>query len=183
VVFLGEVGERKGTFVLLEAWAKLLAHPGAPPARLTIAGDGEVDRARNLVSSKNIDASVDVRGWLSETDVAALLADAQVLVLPSLHEGQPMAILEAMSRGICIIASNVGGIPEMLGESGGILIDPDDEEALLRALLRVVSDDGARSQYGAGALDRVRGEFNIDTAADRIDKLYRLVVRRRNPRR
>lgn len=172
VVFLGEVGERKGSFVLLEAWSKMIAHPDGRPARLTIAGDGEVDRARHLVSELGIDASVDVRGWLSETDVAALLGDSQVLVLPSLNEGQPMAILEAMSRGICVIGSTVGGIPEMLGENGGIIVDPEDVEGLARTLFHVVNDSDARTRYGAQALQRIEREFNIETAADRIDKLY-----------
>lgn len=177
VVFLGELGERKGTFVLLEAWARLVTCPDAVPARLTIAGDGEVGRARSLVSTLGIEASVDVRGWLSEPEVATLLDSAQVLVLPSLHEGQPMAILEAMSRGICIVASNVGGIPEMLGESGGVLVDPGDVDSLLEALIEVLKDDDARSQYGIAAMQRAESQFNIGTAAARIDQLYGDVAR------
>ena len=177
VVYLGELGERKGAFVLLEAWKRLITRPDTAPAILTLAGDGEVDRAKSLLSSLGIEASVDVRGWVSETGVAALLAGAQVLVLPSLHEGQPMAILEAMSRGLCIVASNVGGIPEMLGESGGILIDPRDVDALVSALFGVLNDDDVRSQYGAAAQQRAQNEFNIDTAVRRIDRLYHIIVK------
>jgi len=179
VVFLGEVGERKGTFVLLEAWSKLITHPDGRPARLTIAGDGEVDRARHLISELGTEASVDVRGWLSETDVSTLLDDAQVLVLPSLNEGQPMAILEAMSRGICVVASTVGGIPEMLGDAGGILVEPGDVDALASTLLHVVSDSDARIRYGNEALQRIEKEFDIETAADRIDKLYWRITQQR----
>lgn len=182
VVFLGEVGERKGTFVLLEAWSKLIMHPGARPAKLTIAGDGRVDRARHLIAELGIEASVDVRGWLSEIDVAAILRNAQVLVLPSLQEGQPMAILEAMSRGICVVSTRVGGIPELLGDTGGILVEPLDVDALASALFDVVNDSDARSCFGASALRRIEDEFNITTAADRIDKLYRSVVQRRESR-
>lgn len=179
VVFLGEVGERKGTFVLLEAWSKLVKHPGGRPARLTIAGDGEVERARRAVSELGIEASVDVLGWLSETAVAALLGDAQVLVLPSLSEGQPIAILEAMSRGMCIVASTTGGIPEMLGDGVGILIEPEDADALASELFHVVNDSDARTRYGNGALRRIEHEFNIETAAHRIDKLYWRITQRR----
>lgn len=178
-VFLGEVGERKGTFVLLEAWSKMITHPGGRPARLTIAGGGEVDRARHLTAGLGIEASVNVRGWLSEGDVAALLGDAQVLVLPSLNEGQPMAILEAMSRGMCVVASTAGGIPEMLGDAGGILVDPLDVDALASTLFHVVNDSDARTRYGAQALQRIENEFNIETAADRIDKLYGRITHRR----
>ncbi|WP_246224498.1 heparinase II/III domain-containing protein [Mycolicibacterium anyangense] len=180
VVFLGEVGERKGTFALLEAWAKLVAHTDCPPVKLTIAGDGEIDRLRNRIAELGIDASVEVRGWLSEYQVAALLNDVQVLVLPSMNEGQPMAILEAMSRGICVVASTVGGIPEMLSDSAGILVEPDDTEMLASALLQVVSDSDARARYGASAYRRIEEEFNIEIAADRIDKIYRTILQRRN---
>jgi len=179
VVFLGEVGERKGTFVLLEAWSKMISRRDCQSAILTIAGDGEVDHARHLVSELGIDTSVDVRGWLSEIDVSTLLDDAQVLVLPSLNEGQPMAVLEAMSRGICVIGSTAGGIPEMLGENGGILVEPDDVDGLASTLLHVVNDSDTRAGYGNGALRRIEDEFNIEMAADRIDKLYRRIIRRR----
>jgi len=179
IVFLGEVGARKGTFVLLEAWSKMIAYPDGRLARLTVAGDGEVDRARHLVSELGIEASVDVRGWLSETDVAALLGDAQVLVLPSLNEGQPMAILEAMSRGMCVIGSTAGGIPEMLGDNGGILVDPEDVEGIASTLFHVVNDSDARTRYGAQALQRINHEFNLETAADRIDKIYHRITERR----
>ena len=179
VVFLGEVGARKGTFVLLEAWSKMITRGDCQPATLTIAGDGEVDRARHLVSELGIETSVDVRGWLSETDVSTLLDDAQVLVLPSLNEGQPMAILEAMSRGMCVIGSTAGGIPEMLGDSGGILVEPDDVDGLASTLFRVVNNRDVRTLYGAQALQRVSNEFNLETAADRIDKIYCRILQRR----
>jgi glycosyltransferase involved in cell wall biosynthesis len=175
------VGVRKGTFVLLEAWSKMIARRDCQPARLTVAGDGEVDRARHLVSELGIETSVDVRGWLSETDVSTLLDDAQVFVLPSLNEGQPMAILEAMSRGMCVIGSTAGGIPEMLGDSGGILVEPDDVDGLASTLFHVVNDSDARAGYGKGALRRIEGEFNIEMAADRIDKIYCQILRRREP--
>ncbi|WP_163697315.1 glycosyltransferase family 4 protein [Mycolicibacterium sarraceniae] len=176
VVFLGEIGERKGTFVLLEAWAKLIAYPNCQLAKLTIAGDGEVERARDVVLDLGIGTSVDVRGWLSETAVATLLSDAHVLVLPSLNEGQPMAILEAMSRGMCIIASGVGGIPEMLGNSSGVLIIPGSVDTLFGALRDVVNSETARSDYGARAFQRAVDEFNIDTAARRIDAFYHQIT-------
>lgn len=176
VVFLGEVGKRKGAFVLLEAWSNLMTNPDCRPARLTVAGNGEVARARELVHELGIEASVDVVGWLSEAAAATLLDGAQVLVLPSLNEGQPMAVLEAMSRGMCVVASKAGGIPEMLGVGGGILVDPEDVGGLARTLFRVVNDSDERVRYGNVAFQRIEDEFNVETAVDRIDKLYRRVL-------
>lgn len=171
VVFLGAVGDRKGTFTLLDAWAAMEAD-GDVQARLTIAGDGEVDRARNQVAALGLGASVDVRGWIASTAVPALLASAHVLVLPSQSEGQPMAILEAMAKGICVVASNVGGIPELVDESCGVLVHPNDVTELADALTYVVSDGDARARLAASALKRVQDEFDVDVISRSFDELY-----------
>lgn len=176
VVFLGEVGERKGTFTLLDAWAKMLANGDGLRARLTIAGDGEVERAQSHVAALGIGASVDVRGWIANTAVPDLLASAHVLVLPSQSEGQPMAILEAMAKGVCVVASDVGGIPELLDESCGVLVHPNDVTELADAITHVVSDHRARAQLGANALDRIRNEFDVEVISRRFDELYRELV-------
>ncbi len=178
VVFLGEVGDRKGTFTLLDSWAKMLADSdGSVQARLTIAGDGEVDRARERVVALGIGASVNVRGWIANTEVPGLLASAQILVLPSQSEGQPMAILEAMAKGVCVVASNVGGIPEILDETCGVLVNPDDVTELADAITYVVTDPNARGRFGTHALQRVQNEFDVDVISRRFDELYRRLVR------
>jgi glycosyltransferase involved in cell wall biosynthesis len=104
-----------------------------------------------------------------------MLDRAQVLVLPSRNEGQPMAVLEAMARGLCVIASDVGGLPEMIGADGGILIPPDDPEAIVAALREVVHDRELRTRYGAAAFSRVQDHFDTGTIARRLDALYREV--------
>lgn len=177
VVFLGEIGERKGAFTLLETWAQLAAKPevlGA--ARLTVAGDREVDRARRRIAELGIADSAQVRSWLSAADVAELLDSADVFVLPSRSEGQPMAVLEAMAHGLCVVASDVGGIPEMIDDGrSGLLVAPDDVDALASALCRVLVDPALRRTLGEAALARVRAEFDLDVVWRRFDALYREV--------
>jgi glycosyltransferase involved in cell wall biosynthesis len=180
VVFLGRIGDHKGTFRLLDAWAKLVCEPGfdvagRSAAVLTIAGDGEGERARRCIDDLSLQDSVAVHDWLSEARVDELLDSAQVLVLPSRNEGQPMAVLEAMARGLCVIATDVGGIPEMIGGGCGVLIPPDDTEAIAAALREVVGDCELRARYGAAAHDRAGTCFGTDTVARRIDALYREV--------
>ncbi|WP_244880743.1 glycosyltransferase family 4 protein [Mycolicibacterium gilvum] len=177
VVFLGRVSDRKGTFLLLESWAKLVATASTPTPKLTIAGDGEVDRARELASALGIRNGVDIRGWMSPTEAQELLATAHVLVLPSLNEGQPMAILEAMARGICVVASNSGGIPEMLGMDGGVLVDPINADSLTDALRHVTCNAAARAEIGALARQRISRHFNVDQLARRLDDLYHDVLK------
>lgn len=180
MVFLGRVGDHKGTFNLLDAWAKLACEPGFTTAggsiaQLTIAGDGEVERARLRIRELCLEDSVEVHDWLPEHAVGELLDRAQVLVLPSRNEGQPMAVLEAMARGMCVIATDVGGLPEMIGGGCGLMIPPDDTEAIATALREVVLKPELRIQYGCAAHARVVERFDTHTIGRRLDALYREV--------
>jgi glycosyltransferase involved in cell wall biosynthesis len=182
VVFLGRIGERKGTFRLLDAWAELAADPDfgtEKSAILTIAGDGEVELARNRVGQLDLTNSVKVHGWLSEGEVGDLLDNAQVMVLPSRNEGQPMAVLEAMARGLCVVASGVGGLPEMIGGGCGVIVPPYDIEAIASALRLVVHDHELRARYGAAAYSRAVNQFDVDTVWRQLDALYREVAWKR----
>ncbi|MGH3794565.1 MAG: glycosyltransferase family 4 protein [Pseudonocardiaceae bacterium] len=177
VVFLGAIGERKGTFALLDVWAKLTAELSPGAARLTIAGDQEIDRATAAIARLGLTATVELRSWLSPADVSVLLGSSQVLVLPSLNEGQPMAILEAMAHGLCVVASDVGGIPDLVEDGvSGLLVPPADPEALQTALRRVITDPLTRSRLGTAALQRARREFDVDVVWKRVDALYREVI-------
>jgi glycosyltransferase involved in cell wall biosynthesis len=168
VAFLGRIGEHKGTFRLLDAWAQL----SGIAATLTIAGDGEVERARNRVRELQLTETVEVRGWQSRDEVSELLASAQVLVLPSHSEGQPMAVLEAMARGLCIVASNVGGLPEMIGNGCGVLVDPYDISGIAAALRLVISDDELRARCGSAAHARFIERYDVRAVWPKLDALY-----------
>lgn len=176
VVFLGEIGERKGAFVLLEAWAALVADGLPAGARLTLAGDDGVERARRIVAERGM--AVQVLNWLSPTEAAELLDSADVLVLPSRNEGQPMAVLEAMARGLCVVAGAVGGIPELLDDGRcGVLVPPDDVDALAAALRAVLTDASLRARLGRAARERALTEFDIEVVWRRVDAVYREAVR------
>ncbi len=107
-------------------------------------------------------------------DVPDLQSAAQVFVMPSLWEGLPLAMLEAMVAGRAIIASNVSGIPEAVTtEVEGLLVPPADEEALAHALARVLGDDTLCASLGRAAAERGRREFSVGAMADRYEALYR----------
>ncbi|MEV6066948.1 glycosyltransferase family 4 protein [Nocardia sp. NPDC052001] len=177
VLFLGEIGERKGTFTLLEAWRRMLPLDPESPARLIVAGDGAVDRAREMVAELGIGAGVEITGWIGPQEIPALIAASQVLVLPSHREGQPMAILEAMARGLCVVTCPVGGIPDLIDETCGLMVPPGEVEPLAEALGRVVRDTELRARLGAAALQRVRDEFDIEVVCRRFDGIYREIAR------
>jgi glycosyltransferase involved in cell wall biosynthesis len=182
MVFLGRIGDHKGTFRLLEAWAQLALDPDSGAgcrkvATLTIAGDGEVERARRCIRELRLEDTVELREWLSESDVDELLDRAHVLVLPSRNEGQPMAVLEAMARGLCVVASNAGGLQEMIGGGYGVIVPPDDIGAIADASRLVIDDRDLRARYGAAAYARVEAHFDVRAVSRRIDALYREVSR------
>lgn len=172
VVFLGRIGERKGAFRLLRAWALL----DSPTATLTIAGDGSVEEARNLIRELGLQSSVEVRDWMPPEAVSDLLDCSHVLVLPSRDEGQPMAVIEAMARGLCIIASDVGGLGEMIRGGCGVIVPPDDVESIAAGLRLVIDDPELRTRYGAAAFERVAQRYDVRSVARRLDSLYRDVM-------
>ena len=180
VVFLGRICDGKGTFALIDAWAELARDPefraDGRAAVLSIAGDGEVERARLRVRELGVEDTVDVHDWLSQDEVGKLLDSAHVFVLPSRNEGQSMAVLEAMARGLCVITTNVGGLPEMIGGGCGVPVAPDDVESILSALRLVVYGDEVRARYGAAAYERIEDQYDVDAVSRRLDALYRQVT-------
>lgn len=172
VLFLGDVAEHKGAFLLLDAWHRLAGDPSVPAgARLVLAGDGDLHRARRQVEELALD-EVDLIGWVDPERVEDLLSHSHVLVLPSRGEGQPMAVLEAMARGLCVVATDVGGIPDLVDETCGVLVPVDDVEALAGALAEVVRDASVRRGLGAAARARVEERFDVDIIWRRLDALY-----------
>jgi glycosyltransferase involved in cell wall biosynthesis len=172
VVFLGVFSEDKGVFTLLDAWARS-PHKGS--AVLTLAGAGDVAGVESRVAALGIGDSVEVLPWLSAGEVESLLRRSHVLVLVSRSEGQSMAVLEAMAHGLCVVASEVGGLPEMLADGCGVLVPPDDVAATATALAEVVDDAAVRDAYGAAAHRRVIERYDLDTAWRGLDDLYREV--------
>jgi glycosyltransferase involved in cell wall biosynthesis len=109
--------------------------------------------------------------------VDQLLDGADLFVLPSRSEGQPMAVLEAMAHGLPVIAGAVGGIPELLDHGRcGLLIPPGEVDALVEALRRLLTEPHTRADLGAEARRRVLAEFDIDVVWRRFEALYEEAV-------
>lgn len=178
VVFLGDISDAKGVFVLLHAWARMARELGGDPrAELLLAGDGMLDRAERQIDDLGLCDQVRVLGWVAPVDVDALLRSSQVLTLPSFQEGQPMSVLEAMARGMCVVASDVGGVPDLIDAESGVLVPAGDAEALATALKRVITDEEDRVRLGGRALQRVRDTFDVEQTGQALDALYRELVR------
>lgn len=107
----------------------------------------------------------------SVPDVAAFLRAVDVVALASDHEGMPMSILEAMAAGRAVVASDVGGVPELVAPGCGVLVPPRDVDALAAAIARC-RDDRRRAALGGAARARVEARFSLRRAADAYDALH-----------
>lgn len=158
-LFLGEVGTRKGIYDLIPALSRALTT--APHLHLQVGGSGEIDKARAAAQDHQVDSHVDFAGWVAGEKKIGALRAAHIYVLPSHNEGLPISILEAMSYGLPIIATRVGGIPELVREgTDGLLVDAGDVDALAAALSTLAQSPAQRHTMGRAARDHVSRHFS-----------------------
>ena len=169
VVFAcGRLAAQKGFATLLDA-AGLLR--GSDPQPLVIvAGSGPLhaELARRIDPQR-----LPLRLVGQRDDVPALLACADVFVLPSLWEGQPLILQEALRAGAAIVASRTGGIPDLTGQDAALLVPPGDAEQLAAALRRVLAEPGLAKRLSVAAAQRARSLPDEDTAVDAVLADYR----------
>ncbi len=150
-LFLGRMEERKGPLRVVQALTRLPRQKLAK-VRLVVAGDGDVQAVQQSVADLGLHEHVDVHTWLDERERNVLLQEGDVMVLPSLAEGMPMSVLEAMSWGIPVIASPVGGIPDLVKDGvNGFLVPPTDIDAIAQAMMRMIDDPNLRLRMGENA--------------------------------
>jgi len=147
----------------------------ARPARLRLVGDGPA-RADVLALAASLGVAADVE-WLGERDeLPALLAGAAAFLLPSASESFGLAALEALACGVPVVASNVGGLPEVVDGEVGFLHDVGDVEAMAASAGRLVDDAALRARLGAAARARAETRFPVAPAVDRYEAIYRRVL-------
>lgn len=172
---VGNLERNKGHQELIEALASLDGIEGFPAWRLIIAGGRggpEHENLLNLVRDRGLERKVNIA--VNRSDIPDLQALADIFVMPSLWEGMPMAVLEAMVAGKAIVASDTGGIPEAI-ENGaqGLLVPPGSVPPLADALRRLMLDQSYRASLGAAAGERGMAEFTVAAMAKRYQTLYR----------
>jgi glycosyltransferase involved in cell wall biosynthesis len=162
----------KGHRYLVEAWPAILE--AAPEAWLAIVGEGsETDalRAQARALGRAVARRIVFTG--RRDDISALTADLTVAVLPSLREAQGISILEAMARRRPVVASAVGGIPEVITSGvDGLLVPPADPAALGAAIGSLLRDPASRERLGEAGFRTVAERFSIDAQVKRIETVY-----------
>lgn len=174
--FFGRVGARKGTFDLIEAYASLPEHL-KQKSELIIAGDGELEDAKNLVDILHLQENVTFLGWIDAKTRDTLLATIDVFVLPSYNEGLPMALLEAMGWGLPVIVTPVGGIPELvISGQNGLMVLPGDVEMLSKTIQQLIEYENYRLSLGQAARLSV-APFDVSNYSNSLSRIYTALLK------
>jgi len=172
---VGRLHPQKGLTDLLAAIAQVRVH--VYPIRLLLIGDGELrselEAQARLLGLSDIVTFAGIR-----MDVPEILAALDVFAFPSLWEGLPLAVLEAMAAGLPVVATRVGGIPEAV-EDGvtGLLVPPRDPEALAEAIITLLQDRERAVAMGQAGRARVEGYFSVERMVQQTEALYEELIR------
>ncbi|BFU90333.1 MAG: hypothetical protein NTAFB01_15200 [Nitrospira sp.] len=176
VLFVGRVTEAKGVFDLLEAWRGVIARSEC--AELWIVGPNHRDaRFLRAIESCGQGKSIKALGPLPLREVADLMRQAQVLCLPSHGEGTPNCVMEAMACGLPVVATEVGGIPDIVDSNRtGILVQKENVQKLAEALTSLLQDSGQRKRMGETAYAFAREHLDARKTTERLVGLYRELI-------
>jgi glycosyltransferase involved in cell wall biosynthesis len=170
--FASRMEELKGPLVLMGAFG--VARRRVPNVRLKIAGEGsQKEKVSALAKSLDVLSDYQYSGVYTLPDERArFMHDVDVFVLPSFTEGTPLCIIEAMAHSKPIIASAVGGIPDMIDSDSGILVPPGDESALSEAMTSLAQDPERRMRMGKAARERYVKLFSTEAVVPLILETY-----------
>ncbi len=170
----------KGLETLIDAMPRVLEQ--CPDVQVAIVGEGtELDSLQARAARRGAEHAVHFLG--KSADPSSMLRGMDMFVHPSWAEAFPYVVLEAMSQGLAILASDVGGISEAVadGESG-LLVPPDDHEALGERLIELIEDPARRERMGAAALHRQHQRFTFAKMIDHTSEIYDEIAIRRKRR-
>lgn len=179
ILFVGRLVPLKRPELFVRAASLLEKRLAGYKLNFTVVGDGELrteleNLAKNLELKRN---RVLFLGW--RDDVGEIYRQADILVLTSRYEGTPNTLLEAMAYGLPVVAFNVGGVAAILDETRGILVDSGDEENLVQAVEKLVSDGDLRFRLGAQAREYVETHHSLPYLETRLGEIYRHLLTER----
>jgi glycosyltransferase involved in cell wall biosynthesis len=175
VGMISRLARQKGHVFMLRALGE--AKKQAPGIKLIVAGDGPL-RDELAGEAKRLGLMGDVVFLGARRDVPAILKALDIYAMPSLWEGHPMALLEAMSTGLPVVASRVGGVPDVVEDGvNGILIVPEDAFALASRMVELAKNPELRERLGKEAGVLVGERFSAKAMVERMERLYVEVVK------
>lgn len=170
LVFMGRLGERKGIHLLIEAVSGLARDL---EWKLYVGGDGDIDGVLAHVNRVGLADRIEVMGWVDEDEKAEILKRAAVLVLPSYAEGLPVSLLEAMAYAVPVVATPVGGIPDLI-EAGreGLLVPVGDVQELRRAIDFLLRNADVARAMGRRGRTEYENKYSANVVIPTLEGVY-----------
>jgi glycosyltransferase involved in cell wall biosynthesis len=167
---VGRLVSNKGPEVLMKAMPKVLSRH--PHARFVLVGDGPLrDRLQQMACDLGIHHGVQLLGI--RHDVPQIMRDAAIFVRPSSLEGMPLSVLEAMATGLPVVATPVGGTPEVLRDDvHGYLVPVGDSQVLADALIKLLDDRFLAEEMGHRGRELVVSNYSWDAAVNQTERVY-----------
>lgn len=176
ITFLGRLGQRKGIYDLLDVIEDF--NFNKYPIKFYLCGDGDIEEIKSRLKVKNLCENVIVTGWLDKEEKQKILEHTIINLLPSYHEGMPMAILETMALGVPNISTTVGGIPQVIvNEENGLLIEPGNQKELCNAIIRLLEHEDLRKNLSMNAFKTINTEYSISIYNKKIVSIYFSLVK------
>jgi len=176
LLFVGTLEPRKNPLRLLRAYARY-ATAAADPLPLALAGGSGwlMDDFDRLVETADLSRLVRRLGYVDDRELRWLYRHCRAFLYPSLFEGFGLPVVEALSQGAAVVTSSTSSLPEVTGDDGAILVDPDDEDELLRAIETVTDDPDVRARLREKA-PRVAARFSWRRTAEEVLAVYEEVL-------
>jgi len=175
ILFVGSLIPRKGCKYLIQAFNQITKV--LPEFRLNLVGEGaDEEELKSLASDLHIIEKVSFLGARSREEIPDLMGRAKLFVLPSLEEGLGVVLIEAIASGTPCVASQVGGIPDIITPDTGVLVPPRETEALAAAILYILKDPDRWNNFSSASKKRALLEFSRENFSKKFIKIYSQVL-------
>jgi len=171
ILFLGELSRRKGVYDILNT-AKIILEKNYK-VHFILAGPGELGQVKEQLQKNNLESIVFVAGPVFGQEKIDLLTKSWCFLLPSYAEGMPVAILEAFAAGLPVIATKVGGIPDLIVENeNGFLMDAGDVEKMAELINKIIKNQSLRQKISLNNYSKAKERYDINLCVKELEKIY-----------
>jgi len=174
-MFVGRINQRKGVDYLIDAIPKVLQN--VKNIRFLLVGSGNTVFYKQRARELGIEKYINFVGHVSHKEVSKYYASADIFILPSLYEGMPFVVLEAMAAGKPVISTNITGIPDIINNGHtGFLIDPKDVKAIVNRIIILAKNEKLRENLGNNGREHIKKFFNIETVAKQLLSVFEQAI-------
>lgn len=171
ILFLGEVGKRKGAYDIPEVVERVSKVRN--DIKFLICGNGDTDKLKEILIKKGIEQYVDFKGWIGTEDKIKLLNSSRIFFLPTYNEGLPMSILEAMSYGLPIISTDVGGIPTLVRDGeNGFIFKPGSVDEYAKSILKILEDHSLSIRMFNANREKIKKYYSLENNLSKVREIY-----------